>query len=130
MKAIELLVEGDLAAKAGETGEYALTAFRKLEEKHDKIAAVRGRGLMIGIEFKTTKIPVLKSLQDEYYAALVAGKLFNDYHIITAYTLNNPHVIRIEPPLTVLPEHIDSVVTALDEICSNESFLSLAKNTR
>lgn len=127
LKALELLIKEDLAARAAETGEYALNAFRKLEEKHDTIAAVRGRGLMIGIEFKTTKIPVLKGLQGEYYAALVAGKLFTDYHIITAYTLNNPHVIRIEPPLTILPEHIDSVVSALDEICSNESFLSLAK---
>ena len=34
----------------------------------------------------------------------MAGKLLKDYRIITAYTLNNPNVIRIEPPLNITHE--------------------------
>ena len=47
---------------------------------------------------------------------MVAGELLNTYRIITAYTLNNPNVIRLEPPLIVNKEQIDYVVSSLDEI--------------
>jgi putrescine aminotransferase len=35
--------------------------------------------------------------------------------VMTAYTLNNPNVLRLEPPLNVGREDIDRVVAALDE---------------
>jgi putrescine aminotransferase len=35
--------------------------------------------------------------------------------VLTAYTLNNPRVIRLEPPLIVQPDHIDLAVNALAE---------------
>ena len=59
----------------------------------------------------------------EYLGAMVAGELLNKHRIITAYTLNNPNVIRLEPPLTVTYEQIDHLLSALEEICaSNKGF--------
>jgi putrescine aminotransferase len=55
--------------------------------------------------------------------AMVAGSLNNEYQIITAYTLNNPNVIRLEPPLTVSYEEIDYVVESLEKIFENNSNL-------
>ena len=46
---------------------------------------------------------------------MVAGVLLNQHKIITAYTLNNPNVIRLEPPLVVTKEQIDVVLNALDD---------------
>ena len=61
---------------------------------------------------------------------MVAGELQNRYRIITAYTLNNPNVIRLEPPLIVGKEEIDRVVEALDEILNrNKSLLGLTMST-
>jgi putrescine aminotransferase len=39
-----------------------------------------------------------------------------NYQVITAYTLNNPNVIRLEPPLIVSREQLDHVLRALEDI--------------
>jgi putrescine aminotransferase len=88
------------------------------------IKEVRGRGLLVGIEFNPLAGGILNKvtggkinqIAEEYLAALVAGELMNSYQIITAYTLNNPNVIRLEPPLIVSREQLDRMVYALEDI--------------
>jgi putrescine aminotransferase len=49
----------------------------------------------------------------------------NKHRIITAYTLNNPNVIRLEPPLNVSRAQIDIVLQALDDIfAAHKGFFS------
>ncbi|MCX7904691.1 MAG: aminotransferase class III-fold pyridoxal phosphate-dependent enzyme, partial [Caloramator sp.] len=92
---IKYIVENDLPNKAREKGEYLLKRLNELKEKYPVIKEVRGRGLMIGIEFEEPKgilntitAGKLSEVSKEYFASLVAGKLMNDHRIITAYTLN------------------------------------------
>ncbi len=123
--AIELMIKEELAEQARGKGAYLLQGLRDLQEKYPAmIKEVRGRGLLIGIEFnqisggflnKITKGKFGK-LAEEYLGALVAGELMNGYQIITAYTLNNPNVIRFEPPLIVSREQMDRLLHALDDI--------------
>ncbi|MEW9082835.1 aspartate aminotransferase family protein [Caldanaerobacter subterraneus] len=108
---------------------------KELKEKHPKlIKDVRGKGLLIGIEFNQPEGGLLdklsggaiSKLSSEYIGSLIAAELQNKHRIITAYTLNNPNVIRLEPPLIVTKEQIDKVVDALDEILTrNSSFLGI-----
>lgn len=122
--AIKSILDNNLPEKAREKGEYFLDKLRKLKEKHKLIKDVRGKGLMIGVEFNQPESGFLdklsggavSKLSNEYLGSLVAGELQNKHHIITAYTLNNPNVIRLEPPLIVTKEQIDKVIYALDEI--------------
>ncbi|MDI3538694.1 MAG: putrescine aminotransferase [Bacillota bacterium] len=134
LASIEAVVEGKLAEKARELGEYFIGRLRELQKKYPLLKEVRGRGLFIGLEFSqpegllnTLTGGALKNLAQEYQGALVASELLNKHHIITAYTLNNPNVIRLEPPLIVTKEEIDYVVNALEEVLSRQkSFLSIA----
>ena len=66
------------------------------------ITEVRGKGLLIGVEFTDRDIAAL----------VIAG--FAQQHILAAYTLNNPSVIRFEPPLIISREDIARVLTAFD----------------
>lgn len=137
LASIQAVVQGNLAAQAREKGEYFLGRLKELQKKHPLIKEVRGRGLFIGLEFSqpegilnTLTGGALKSLAREYQGAMVAGELLNKHHVITAYTLNNPNVIRLEPPLIVTKEDLDYVISALDEILSRQkSFLSIAFTT-
>ena len=55
------------------------------------------------------------------------GELLNKHRIITAYTLNNPNVIRLEPPLNVGREELDILLEALDSIlASHKGFMGMA----
>jgi len=121
--ALGVIVEEKLAEAAAEKGDYILKKLADFKEKHGAIKEVRGRGLLIGLEFnepssgilKTISLGVVNTLSKEYFAALVAGDLANKHHIITAYTLNNPNVIRLEPPLNISYEDIDYVIASLDD---------------
>lgn len=138
--ALEIIIEEGLVEKARKNGEYFLARLKELQAKYPIIKDVRGMGLMIGLEFDE---PVKKGsfaeklggkfinkLSGEYMGALIAGELLNKHHIITAYTLNNPNVIRLEPPLIVTREELDRVLAALEEIFQHNSGLfSLAMSS-
>ena len=128
---LAVLCRDDLAGQAAEKGEYLLGKLRQLQAKYPFLKEVRGRGLIIGLEFAQPEKGLLnrltggvvEKLAGEYLGAMVAGELLNNHHIITAYTLNNPNVIRLEPPLTVSYEQLDKLLAALDIICAkNKSF--------
>lgn len=123
--AIQILVDDDMARKAREQGSYLMERLANLQDRYPSfIKEVRGRGLLIGIEFNPLSSGILSKvtggrinqIAEEYLAALVAAELMSNYHIITAYTLNNPNVIRLEPPLTVTREQLDHLAAALEDI--------------
>lgn len=123
--AIHVIVDEQLPRQAAEKGAYLMTRLKQLQDRHQMIKDVRGRGLLVGMEFRepfrgfvdALSRGALNKLYHEYFASLVASQLLNRYRIITAFTLNNPNVLRFEPPLNVPQEHCDRLVTALDEIC-------------
>jgi acetylornithine/succinyldiaminopimelate/putrescine aminotransferase len=63
-----------------------------------EVAAVRGRGFLLGIEFRTAAAPIHKALLDR--------------KIITG-TSSDPHVLRLLPPLCLTRDEIDLFVAAL-----------------
>lgn len=132
--AINQIVKQRLWEEARDKGEYMLGKLRELQQKYNVVKEVRGRGLLIGIEFEKPEGLIdkltggmINKLSEEYFGALVAGELQNKYRIITAYTLNNPNVIRLEPPLIVTKDQIDQVVEALDAIFKqHRGFMGMA----
>ena len=132
---LQVIIEGKLSEAAAEKGKYLMGRLAELKEKHESVKEVRGRGLLIGLEFKEPTSGVLKAisfgvinaLSKEYLGAMVAGELANKHRVITAYTLNNPNVIRLEPPLTIGYEDMDYVVSALDDVLGRfKSIMSAA----
>ncbi len=132
--ALEVIYEENLPEQARESGAYLLEHLYRLKEKYPLIKDVRGCGLMAGIEFNqpgsvASKISfgMANKLSEEYLGSMVAVELLNKHQIITAYTLNNPNVIRLEPPLNISRKQIDILVQALEDIFStHKSFLSVA----
>jgi len=122
--AVQVIIEDKLSDAAADKGAYLMQKLAALKEKHEAVKDIRGKGLMVGLEFKEPTSGVLKAisfgvvnaLSKEYLAAMVSGELANKHHVITAYTLNNPNVIRLEPPLTIAKEDMDYVVSSLDEV--------------
>ena len=125
LKTIELLVRDDVPAEAARKGEALLSRLRDIARRSELVVAVRGRGLLIGVEFAQPRFA--EGLSREYMASMVASLLLEKDHIITAYTLNNPTVIRLEPPLTISDEQLEAVGDAMERICRRySSFYSVA----
>jgi putrescine aminotransferase len=100
---LSVLVEDALARQAAAQGRYFLERLEDLRRRHaDVIRDVRGVGLMIGVEFIHSD-----------YALMVSAEAMHR-GVITFYTLNNPEVIRIEPPLTITLGLIDRAVAGIE----------------
>lgn len=131
IRSMELLLEGEFVAEVAKKGDYFIARLKELQEKFPLIKEVRGRGLIIGVEFiepkkgllDTISMGQLSKLTKEYLASLIAGELLKNHRIITAYTLNNPNVIRLEPPLIVSYKELDRVVEALHDVLSTNKGL-------
>jgi len=101
---IDVLIEEQLPERAAEMGEYVLAGLCEAVRGHeDLVVDVRGKGLLIALEFvdDTTGFAVSKYLFDR--GVLVAG------------TLVNARTIRIEPPLTIERAQMDRVFAILAE---------------
>jgi putrescine aminotransferase len=102
--AIEVIQEEGLARASRMRGEQMLAGLREVRARHpDAITEVRGKGLMIGVEFAVKDVAELT----------INGMAQRG--VIAAYTLNNPKVIRIEPPLIISESQVDQAVNALGE---------------
>jgi len=71
-------------------------------EHRELIRNIRGKGLMIGLEFEQAELAELTILS------------LRQKGIITAYALNNPSVVRLEPPLLITSEQIQFFAQALE----------------
>lgn len=122
--AIQVTVEENLPQAVTEKGAYLSDKLAALKKKYNLIKEFRGKGFLIGIDFsevssealKTVSLQVENSLSRDYFAGLVAGELFNKHKVITAYTLGNPSVIRLQIPLITSREEIDYFISALDDV--------------
>lgn len=99
---LQVIEEENLLQRSAETGAYFKRGIEEIAREFPQvIKEVRGRGMMIGMDL----------VKEGAGGMLMA--LMIDQHVIVAYTLNNPKVIRIEPPLTMPKQVVDHVLEVL-----------------
>jgi len=129
LAALEVYQEQDLSQRAAVLGERLMEGLQAIKTKHpDWIREVRGRGLMVGIEFDDgivdlarylpAKIPGLRNVLKEHLPGMVAAALLKQFGILGTLMLNNRSVLRVYPPLVVTEEQIDYFLSSLDAILS------------
>lgn len=101
LAAIAAIEAENLVSRAAENGAYFLAELKRVRANFPRVLKeARGIGLMLGVEFTDSDI-----------GKLVIGSMVHQ-GVIAAYTLNNPKVIRFEPPLIISRSEIDTVVEA------------------
>lgn len=98
---LKVIEEEDLLNRGAAAGAYLKKGLEEIQKDYPLVMKeVRGLGMMIGIE-----------LTKEGAGGMLMS-LMIDSNILIAYTLNNPKVIRMEPPLIMPIEVIDQVLAA------------------
>ncbi|MFC1878627.1 acetyl ornithine aminotransferase family protein [Chloroflexota bacterium] len=103
------LIEGEYLQNAADVGAYALEQAEQIFSRHPTVGQVRGRGLMIGIEFvndRQSKAPAEK-LRD-----MVVDHAFERGLLLLGC---GDSTIRISPPLMVNRSEIDEAFEIFDE---------------
>lgn len=104
LAALEVMEKENLPERAETMGIKLKGALQRLATRYSPITSVRGKGLMLGIEFASK----------EKARAFVLGCL--ERGLIIGGTLHSERVARVAPPLIVTDEEIDLAVGMMDEV--------------
>jgi len=102
---INTIKQTNLLPHVREVGGYFKQRLEWLRTQHDCITAVRGLGLMLGIE-----------IDSEELAKNAASEMLKQ-HIIVNRTSET--VLRFLPPYILQRAHVDTTIAALDQVLSN-----------
>jgi len=97
---VTTLLNGGILSNVIEMGKYFRERLMELKDRHAAVVDVRGRGLIVGMELAGEGSGVVTAMMDR-------GVLIN-------CTAEN--VLRFVPPLIVEKNHIDDVISLLDEV--------------
>jgi len=103
------LIEKEYLKNAQVVGEYAMDALEEIKSRHPSIGEVRGKGLMIGVEFvknRETKIPDEEITDRTVELGFERGLL-----MLTC----GKSVIRIAPPLSMSKSEMDEGLKLFEE---------------
>ncbi|MBT18155.1 MAG: aspartate aminotransferase family protein [Dehalococcoidia bacterium] len=112
MAVLDCIEQDGLMDRASKLGEQFMAGLEELQDKHDIIGEVRGRGLFLGFE-------LVKDLETKDPAAKEAARIVDmmrDRGILLSTDGPHHNVIKIKPPLVINQTDIENVLTNLDEV--------------
>lgn len=106
LEVTRIIDEENLVEKSRKTGKYFKEQLEAVKEKYpDKVKDVRGRGLILALEF----------------AAHIDGRSLNDQLFELGFLVGfKANVLRFLPPLTIKPADIDKFTGALDTLLNQK----------
>ena len=110
---LDVIDDERLVASAARVGERLRSALAAVGRRDDAIAAVRGRGLLVGVELGSRGAP------DPDLAARVVDRLRDD-GILIGRTGRLDNVLKIRPPLVFRDEHADAVAAGVERALAAE----------
>jgi len=94
-----------------------------LRMKHSFIKEVRGKGLMIGIEFHEPQEfrlkmawKLLHKIDKVLFAQMIVTQMLSKHRVLTQVAGHAMDVMKILPPLIIGEREIDMFVNALDDV--------------
>ncbi|AEW97314.1 MULTISPECIES: aspartate aminotransferase family protein [Streptomycetaceae] len=108
---------------ARRTGDLLRGRLAALVDRYELLHDVRGRGLMIGIEFgrpRSLKLrsgwTMLQAARKGLFAQMVVVPLFQRHRILTQVSGDHLEVIKLIPPLTIGEKEVDRFVAAFTDV--------------
>lgn len=101
---VKFVIDHNIAGNAGKVGQYFISGLEKLKQKFQFVTEVRGRGLLIAMEFSSDIAGTLVT------ACLDGGLLVNRV---------KPNTLRFMPPLVIGNKEVDKALGILDKVLSS-----------
>ncbi len=118
--------EENLVEKARIAGDALVGALRPLVERYEMFHEVRGKGLMIGLEFGPPRSKALRRrfnvaerMRPAIFSQMMVVPLFHRHRILTQVAADNVNIIKLLPALICGQDEIDYFVDALDDVLND-----------
>src|SRR5262245_44550257 len=123
---LEVMKTERVTENAARVGEQLLRGLSALRDNYELLKDVRGKGLMIGVEFgspTSLKLKaswnVLETASKGLFCQLITIPLFKDHKILTQVAGHASHTVKLIPPLTIDDSDCDWIVRAFDEVIAD-----------
>jgi ornithine--oxo-acid transaminase len=123
---LDVMEAESLTENAARTGERLLRSLSELASRYELVREVRGKGLMIGVEFgspKSLKLKaswsVLETASKGLFCQLITIPLFKEHRILSQVAGHGSHTVKLLPPLVITDEDCDWIETAFDAAISD-----------
>ncbi|GGU59696.1 aspartate aminotransferase family protein [Streptomyces lavendofoliae] len=120
---LSALEDEEVVANARTTGELLKTRLTGLVDRYEMLREVRGRGLMIGIEFGRpsslglrSRWAMLQAARKGLFAQMVVVPLLQRHRILTQVSGDRLEVIKLIPPLIIGEREVDRFVAAFTAV--------------
>jgi acetylornithine/succinyldiaminopimelate/putrescine aminotransferase len=120
---LSVIDDEGLIANAATIGAELTSGLRAAAESYELVCDVRGRGLLIGIEFGRprsrrlrTRWGPLTMARRGLFTQMVVGALFEDHRILTQTAGDHMDVLKLLPPLTINGDEAATFLEAFVEV--------------
>lgn len=120
---LDVIRDERLIENAAARGDRLLNSLGALVERYEMLKNVRGKGLMMGIEFGPPKSlalraswTMLETASAGLFCQLITIPLFKDMKILTQVSGHASHTVKILPPLTITDEDCAWIERGFDQV--------------
>ena len=120
---LHVMDDENIVERSASLGAKLLSGLAALKDKHEMIADVRGKGLIVGIEFRPPHNLALRAAWTAIEAAekglftqLVVMSLMRDHHMMTQVGGPGVNIVKLLPPLIIGDEEVEMIVKGFDMI--------------
>jgi ornithine--oxo-acid transaminase len=121
---LDVLKSERIIENAARTGTRLLNAFTELADRHDLIKGVRGKGLMIGIEFGPPRSSLklratwtaLQAMNSELFCQIMIIPLLKEHKILSQVAGHGIHTIKVQPSLTITEADCEWIERAFNQV--------------
>jgi len=123
---LEVLRNERVIENAAQKGDRLLRELSALQSKYELLKNVRGKGLMLGVEFgmpSSLKLKaswtMIETASKGLFCQLITIPLMKDHKILTQVSGHASHTIKLIPPLTLDDSDCDWVVRSFDKVIAD-----------
>ena len=124
LASLYVIEEDKLVENAATLGEYTMTRLAEIGKKCPFVSAVRGKGLMFGIDFARPatgtalqmKWDALHAMNFGVFGQTIIVPLLQKHKILTQVAGFHTEVIKFLPPMVVTKEDMDWFLTAMEDV--------------
>ncbi|MBI1388060.1 MAG: aminotransferase class III-fold pyridoxal phosphate-dependent enzyme [bacterium] len=123
LASLRVLKEENLIERSAAQGEKLLSGLRELQNRHEFIHEVRGKGLMIGVEFGSPRSLTLKpawallhAAENGLFSQAIVVQLFKNHNLLTQVAGHHQEVVKMLPPFIISDDEITMILNAFDAV--------------
>jgi ornithine--oxo-acid transaminase len=123
---LEVIESEGLMQNAQRTGARLLATFERMIQRHELVKEVRGKGLMIGIEFGAPRSLTLKAswnlletANSGLFCQLIVIPLLKEHRILSQVAGHGNHTVKLLPSLIITDEDCDWIERSFEAVISD-----------